>query len=332
MLAVIQYVNFENKLSKLIVYCFISFFLFYIAAFRESGVDRDYEVYVSAFKGDNISTTIFEPSFIFITFLVKNFLNSNVKYLFLIYAIFGVLLKTYAIKKITHFEFLSLLLYISYYFSLHELTQIRVGASCTFFLLSLPFLYHRNAKIFFPLITIAFLFHFSAIILFLLWFLNTNNINKSRWILLLFFSVLFGVFFKTFLSNVFDNYSLGFFEQKILSYNIENNTDYNVFNLWQILKLILLTIVLFKINLIYFYNKYIYLLVKIYLISIIFYYGFAFNPTLSGRINDLLGITEIIIFPNIIYIINPKFIARIVIVLLGFSLLYLNLYYNKIIT
>jgi hypothetical protein len=322
----------KNVLLNQILYFFVAILLFYFSAFRESGIDRDYDVYVSAFEGNDLSTTIYEPSFSFITFIINKFLRGDVKFLFIIYALLGVFLKLYAIKKISKFEFISLLLYFSYYFSLHELTQIRVGVSCSLLLFSIPYLYRRDFKAFIFIAIFAFLFHFSAIVIFPLWFLNVNSFNKSRWLLIVFLSIIFGMFFKSFFSNLFDSYSLGFFEQKILSYNIVNNTIYNVFNIWVLFKLFILLIIVCKIERISQFNKYIFLLVKIHIISISFYYLFAFNPTFSGRISDLLGISEIVVFSNLIFIFKPRYLGRIIIVLYSASLLFLNLFYNKIIS
>ena len=330
-LALYQFIKIENVTLKSIIYFSISIVLFIICAFRNSGVDRDYEVYVSAFNGDNISTTIFEPSFIFITAIIKNYLNSNVKFLFVFYAILGLLLKAYAIKRISKFEILSLLLYVSYYFSLHEITQIRVGVACTFFLLSIPSLYNKSAIKYFSIITIATLFHFSAIILYPLWLLNSNKIEKNKWVLLLATSILFGLLLKGIFAKIFNNYSLGFFEQKILSYNVDNNAEYNVFNVWIFIKIFFILMIVNKIEHIHKFYPYIYLLVKIYFISIVFYYLFAFNPTFSSRITDILAITEILIFPTLIYIVRPSYVARFLIIIFGCTLLFLNLFYNKII-
>ena len=330
-LSIFQFIKIENAILKSFFYILISCILFFICGLRNSGVDRDYEVYVSAFNGDNISTTIYEPTFIFITLFIKKYLNNDVRYLFVIYAIIGVLLKTYAIKKISKFEIITLLLYVSYYFSLQELTQIRVGAACTFFLLSIPALYKRNGIKFFILISIATLFHFSAIILYPLWFLNSDKIIKKKWVIFLVVSILSGIILKGVFVNIFNNYSLGFFEQKILSYNNDNNAVFNVFNVWIFLRILFILIILYKIENIYRFNPYIYILVKIYFLSIYLYYFLAFNPTFSSRITDILAITEILIFPTLIYIFNPKYLARILIIIFGGTLIFLNLFYNKII-
>lgn len=331
LLGVLQFVKINNKLTRNVLYSIFALVFFYLTAFRESGIDRDYDGYVSAYEGDDILASIFEPTFTLFTFLIKNYLNNNVKFLFVFYAIFGVLLKLYALEKLSNFIFASLFLYSTYYFSLHELTQIRIGASCSFFLLSIPWLYNRNAILYFSCITFAFLFHFSAVVLFPLWFLEVNGFNKTKWIVALILSIIFGVLLKVALGEIFNNYSFGLFQQKVMSYSIDNNAEHNVFNAWVFIKISILSVVIYKIDLLRNHNIYLYILVKIYLISLMLYYLFAFNPVFSSRISDILAITEIVIFPTICFIIKPQYIARIIVILFGCSLIFLNLFYNKII-
>lgn len=93
----------------------------------------------------------------------------------------------------------------------------------------------------------------------------------------------------------------------------------------------ILTFLIYKSDVLVKYNKYSFILIKIYVISISFYYILSFNPAFAGRINDMFGIVEIILFPMIMFLFTPKILPRLLIFTLSSMFLFLNLYYNKII-
>ena len=69
--------------------------------------------------------------------------------LFLLYAVMGVTVKYKALSQLTEFLFPSLLIYFSYFFILHDVTQIRAGVSSAFVLMSITALPDRNKFRFF---------------------------------------------------------------------------------------------------------------------------------------------------------------------------------------
>jgi hypothetical protein len=306
--------------------------LFFIAAFRVENIDRDYGTYVSAFYEDNVLTSIFEPTFLFFSFFIKTFLYEKVIFLFIFYAIIGVLLKLYSIFRISDFPLFSLLLYFSYFFTLQEMTQIRIGAALSIFFFSLPYLLKRDYKFFFLFVSISFCFHFSTIILAPLVFLNSQKINKSHWLIFLVLSILVTFFSNAFLINFFETFDFIFFQNKINAYAGNNNAELNIFNFWIILRISFSLLLLFKIDYLFKYNKYSILLLKIYFLSICFYYIFSYNPVFASRINDILGIVEILLFPSILYIIKPKYIAKSLLIVYSAFFLYLNLFHIGIFT
>jgi hypothetical protein len=285
-----------NKKVNNILVIFLTLILFAICAFRGPDVDRDYNTYITAFNGDNLSVAIFEPTFVLISQIINIFFKGNVLFLFIFYALIGVVIKIYALAKLSTNIFVSILIYISYYFSLHEMTQIRIGAACTFFLLSLPHLLNRNKVFFFGLIAISICFHFSAVVLIPLWFLDTGKLLKIKWLIFIVASIIVGIFLKSLITFIFENGTFGPFQQKILAYEFSNNSELNVFNVWILLKLIISIMSILLFRRLYLYNSYAILLVKIYIISLCSYYLLSFNPAFAGRVNDIFGISELLLF------------------------------------
>jgi hypothetical protein len=162
---------------------FIVVLLILFAGFRGS-VDNDYDTYEMMYNkiSNNINVNI-EPTFYFITDFV-NYLQSNISLLILIYSIIGVSLKTIALSRLSEFWLYSILVYFSFFFILHEMTQIRVGIASAFILFSIQPLKKNQLLHFFALITLGTLFHYSTLLILPVLFLNKNSISKGFYVLI----------------------------------------------------------------------------------------------------------------------------------------------------
>ena len=125
-----------------------------------------------------------EPSFLLISYILGLF-TDNVHILSLVYAIFGVSLKMYAFREMSEFCFVPLLCYISFYYVLHELTQIRAGVVSGIFLCTHPLIAENKKKIAFLLLLGGSLIHYSSLMLLPVLFLNNKPFNKKTTILFL---------------------------------------------------------------------------------------------------------------------------------------------------
>lgn len=327
---VFSIIHIPYRLYKIIFFIFFGFTLIIIAALRKEGVDRDYTNYKDAFEGANLIGFAAEPSFAFICWVVKVFLNNNVIFLFLIYALLGVTIKFYAIKQLTEFWFLSIVIYISYLYTLQELTQIRGGVATGLLLLAIKPLFERKFLVFFIISIFAFLFHFSTFFIIFLWFLDCKKINAKLWAFLILFSCLFGIVLKDYFASISSIFALGPLEDKVLAYQFDNNSTLNVFNVWQLLRCGLSFLFLYKIDLLQKNSQYSILLVKIYVLSACVFFLLSFNPAFSGRISDVLSVVDIVLIPFLIYLFEPRFFAKSIVFLIGLSYLFLNLFFNKI--
>ncbi len=318
------------KNSKII---YITFFLFFflIAGFRPIGSDRDYFNYYNYwyYGGGNM-----EFSFKLIVRLLKDILKLPVQYLFVVFAFFSILLKFVAIPKLTQLKYLTLLLYLSHYFILNDFTQIRAAVASGFFLLAMKPLYDRNFKFFFIIISLAVVFHYSAIVLYFMWFLKNDN-KKSLW---LYFIVPLGYLFSLFDFNIaVINIPLDYINQKIAIYNeLSKSGDtetVNLFNAAYLLRILVYYTILLNKQRIGKNNKYTFLLLKIYALSLFALPALSSLSAVAFRIHELLGIIEIILFPFLIFLFKKGERALSYVFLIGMCVifLFLNIYYNKLI-
>jgi hypothetical protein len=320
----------EAKLIRNITFIILGLVLIIIAGFRQGDSVRDYDGYVIMFQ--NKSDTIIEPSFALISFLVHALLGDNSIYLFIIFAILGVSLKFVAIKQLTELWFLSVLIYFSNFFILHEMTQIRVGVASALMLLCVKPIYDRNLKYFLLFALLAFSFHFSALMILPLWFLN--NKPQKKWLVVL-IPISYLIFFLGI--NLITSIPIPGVHEKIEIYQKlqeigdEAFTNINLFNLVFLTKIAIFYFLIYKYELLLSYNKYFSILMKMYCISLISYPIFATIPAFATRINELYGVVDFILIPFLYYVFKPIYFSRAIVVFIGLSLILIVLFYVKLI-
>lgn len=322
----------RNEQAKKSLFWLVGICLAVNAGLRES-VDLDYVGYLSYYNSVENGLAL-EPTFHIISYIVRNILFDNVIFLFLIYAILGVILKMIAIKQLTNLWFLSLLIYLSFLYILQDMTQIRAGVATGILLLCIKPLYERNFKRFILYVIIATLFHYSALLILPLWFLKPVKINTLLYASLIpiaycchFLDISFSRLLPLIPIDAIQNKAQLYID---ITKNMQNEQT-NVFNIIQVLKCFVSFFLLWKINLITVHNKYAPLLLKIYILSAVFFLLFSDIPGLGFRGSELLGIVEIIVIPLMVYAFSPSRWAAIFPVLIGAILIYVNLFYTKLI-
>lgn len=307
----------------------LSVLLLYIV-FRDGNYFLDYGSYVSTLK-ENLA--IGEPLYLLIIWIVKVFFSGQPLVLFFIFGLLSLLLKGIAIPKLTYLPFLSLLIFVSDFFLLHELTQIRTGLATGFLLLSLPALYEKNAKTFFLFATLAALSHLSALLMFPLWFCKSRTINSLFWV------VLFSICFLLAIIKIDFVVILSFIpfapiQDKLMLYTAlqeENDYQANIFSLLFLAKSAIALFLLWKIRYLKSKNKYSIILLKIMFISLCSLLLFSQNMAAGLRISEFFGVVSIILFPFIYYLFKTKIIGQVIIAVIALSLLYIRIYSQQLI-
>lgn len=325
-ISIFVFANKEKAKYFQYLYIFIGFILIIYTAFRDGNAVADYNTYLDYYE--DYADSLVEPSFVFISFLVHHTFNNPI-WVFIVYAILGVTLKFIAIKQLSKLAFLSVLIYMSYFFILHELTQIRVGVASGMLLLCIKPLYERNLKRFLLYAFIATLFHFSAIIIFVFWFLNPFKINR------LLYSALIPIGYVAYFLklNVVYIVPIPYIQEKIDIYmKLINNQEINVFNLVYLMKCLIFYYFLYFLPKLETCNQYIILLLKLYAISLFSFTFFAIIPVLGFRISELIGIVEIVTLPFIYYTIAPRKISKLLVLGIVLAFSYVQIFHGDLIS
>lgn len=304
------------------------------AGFRGKDDGQDYYVYKDLWMTHKLKGYV-EYSFLLIRDFVKGNLGLGFQYLLLIYAVLGVTVKLIAIRKVAPIITGSLLVYFSHYFLLHEFTQIRIGVATGFLMLSLYYLIKKKYIFFFIFAGIAIFFHQSTffIILFPLLMNSEKNIKYYYWVIPV------GYFLYFF--NTYSGFTIPIpgIQEKIDIYDkatksgFLKETKINVFNVVFLIRISVFYILLFYSKKILPHFNGIYLLIKIYSLSLFSFLFLAKIPVFAFRVQELLGVVEIILIPCLVFIFSEKYrylgISLVCAIALGVFLL--DIYYVELI-
>lgn len=270
------------------VFLLLSVMLVLLCTFREETLP-DYMMYQQNYSSGpsaNGSREL-EPTFVWMVAISPTFL-----WLLAFYAMLSVGTNMYSIYTNSPNIWLSLLLFIPYYFALHDMIQMRAAVSCAILLLSIRYISERKWWIFFPLALIAFLFHYSASVMFLLYFVPKKRLNKWIWSATMLLALAFS--FTTFQLGFVAKYiPLDFVQNYIYSYVGNRMFTASAVGPVRILKVVLIIVMLFNLDTIKRYYPFAPVVLSIYIGSQLCYLLFADIPVLQGRMGELLGVSEI---------------------------------------
>ena len=129
------------------------------------------------------------------------------------------------------------------------------------------------------------------------------------------------IFNISFIQNIFDAYEKNVYVQ---------NSTLNIFNVVQLLKVVLALLLLSKIDIIKQNYPLSILLIKIYIISISTYALFSNMPVLAVRISELLGVVEILLIPCLYRIFKPQYLGKCSVVFISTFVFLMNIFHNHL--
>ncbi len=284
-----------KKTNWLFINCLAIFFILF-AALRPSGMDPDYEHYVELYKDPIFFKDGVESVFVFLALT-----SPNLTILLLIYAIMGVALKFGAIRKMSPYPWISVLVYYSHYYFLHEITQIRAGVSCGFILISLYYYCNKRMKIACVLMALGVVFHYSAMFACVFLFLNREKPRFKLYLILFLISLVKYISGYSVIQSI-TSVPIGLVQERLSRYQYTSSLgtydEVNMMNtaLWgQMIVALLSFFVLRKYK-----NQYNVILAKVYAIGLISYLFLAEIPAMSFRISEMCFVVEIILLPMLI--------------------------------
>ena len=173
--SIFQGLDYKTKwnLRNYSIFVIFGILLIVAATFRPSFMP-DYEPYLKAILYN--TSERFEPSFYVIRDFWR-FLGLNPYGTLMTYAFLGTTIMLYCIKRDSDFPWFSLALFVSIYFILGEMIQIRQAVATSILFVGVRYLYKRDILKYCICFLFAFFFHYSAIIMIPLLFISPYTRN-----------------------------------------------------------------------------------------------------------------------------------------------------------
>ena len=318
------------KRYRFFLYILMGFVMVLIAGLREIGLDPDSENYEYSFHHYYQSTEMgmVEPSFTLIS-AVLNVFTDNVHLLFLVYAFLGVTIKLYAFKKNLQCIFVPMMLYISFYFVLHEMTQIRAGVVSALFLLAVYHIAKKEKRKALLLIIVGSFFHYSSLALLpTLMFGNKDFNRKENIMIALLIPLSYLIYFGGI--SMLLNTDIPLIGNKLAIYQQamekgKMTVNINVFDPVHLVSVMLFYYTLYFRKTITAFNENYNVVIKIVALGLFLHTSLAFLPVLALRISQLYCIVNIFLFSGIVYTFKQKWMGITVLVSLSIFQMYLAL-------
>ncbi|HEK3906093.1 TPA: EpsG family protein [Escherichia coli] len=166
----------------------IASFLILFSGFRSAEVDRDYVNYYNDYylSIKTIDDGFFVEPLSKSIFLLSSHFSMGIVFAMFLFSFFSILLKLVALKRMGISYSLFFISYFGYFFTQHDMTQVRLALASSLFMISLSYLFESKGKalaFFFG----AFLSHMSSIFL-LVVVLFRRGVKVAYWTIFLLFS------------------------------------------------------------------------------------------------------------------------------------------------
>ena len=287
----------------------------------------DYENYYDYFVSGGFERA--EIGFKFYVDTLKHIIV-NPQALFLAVALLSVGIKWTAIQKLSPCIWGTLLIYLSHFFILHDMIQIRAAIASGLLLWATKFLAERNAKKFFLISAIAVLFHNSALVIFPLWFINTNKTHKNIYIWMIpiaYIIVITGHSFGYLVSHIpiEQIQTLWMMYEQVMARDV--GTAINIFNSMHLIRCAICLLILVNLDKLAQYNPYTIVWAKIYTISFVAFLLLSDIPVIAFRISELLQIVEIVLLPTILLLPRYRQLGKYIIIGFAGFCIFINIFY-----
>lgn len=313
----------EDRLTdrdKKIIYMLLGIVMILIAGLREVGSTPDTETYEEMFysKEDSMILLVTEPSFRQISAFLHS-LSLGVNALFLVYAIISIPIHLTALWRISRIPFLTLTIYISYYYMMHDMVQMRCGVAAGLFLWAIYFYVEKKKLYTLFFILLGIYFHYSAAAGLVIFLLGNGFPKWQRYILYAIVPVGLVVYFThtDILSIVPDEWG----GLKLMKYRTmrEKGMDDLIagwkfeinMNIW--MNIVLYYCCIFYHDYLAKHFKYTSVAIKLQGIGFCFlFYVNSLSQVVGNRMNDYFSVASVLLWTASFYAFYPKLLSRII--------------------
>ena len=294
------YYSHQKWVRQILTLVFI--ILVFMSTFRPNTLP-DYEEYVRIFTLDELSDVRYEIGDVIVIRTIRLFTNNPLVFFFL-FGLVGIGMKLYLIKRYSPSVFLSTTVYLTGFFILLDMIQVRNSIAISFYLFAIIYRWKCDWKKFWLFATLSFMFHYSAIVVFALAFLHPQKrLNLYKWAIPI--SYFMAIVMKLTLGHLAGGLGGAY---AALFAQMENDVDskINLFNSVAIMRIIIFYVIFYCHDEIALKYPQVTLMLKVYAVAICSFPLLSDFPAISGRLNHFLSAVEILLIPSMIYITSIK--------------------------
>ncbi len=307
---------FEDLLPRkqlYLIYAVFGMCLVLMCGFKEIGLDPDSENYAQSFRNyysDKVQEGV-EFSFIAISAFL-NLFTDDAHILFLFYAIMGVSIKMFALTKFNKSHlFLLLTIYLSYYYVVQDMMQIRTGVMTAMLLLAIKAICDKRRWIALVYILVGSCFHISGVLMLPFLFLKNKPftlISGSVWTAV----VIAALILNAKGGNIMDILEyIPYVGSKMAIYQkaaeIGNSQSViNGFGVFHVASVLIFLYLMVMSKTLAAEDKHFPLLMRLYAIGLVSYTMLGFIPDLGARVSHVFRITSIMLIADVMYTIRPR--------------------------
>lgn len=172
---------FEERMTRndvLTIIALVGVAMIFIAGTRSPYDTPDSDNYETNYYNVNFTDDVYrEPSFVYISYYL-NTMGFSVSALFFTYALLSIPIRLAAIYKLSKLPILTLGIYISYFYQLHDLMQIRCAVASALFLFAVYYRAETKWWKFILCILLGAIFHYSAVAGFVILFFSNKELKR----------------------------------------------------------------------------------------------------------------------------------------------------------
>ncbi|MBQ4278429.1 MAG: EpsG family protein [Rikenellaceae bacterium] len=306
-------------------------FILCVLASARGEIDADILQYNTVY--DNIisqyTTGSFEFSFMVIS-KISYYLFHSFQGVLFIYAALSLIPLTYIIIKYWKADLWVLLLYYSFFFFLHTMTQIRLSAAIVYLLLSVRFIIEKKPLRFLLCILIGGCFHQTILLFAPFYFILRRSLSVRVQAIGVLIAVILSLttHLSTLLFTLVSELSGNAMISKLMMHKatLDGGVGARTASYYYIMALLKIIFNLFLQYHLKNKDRLLSAYLQIHYYGYLIYLLFSDIHLVAARITELLGITEIFFIPYLIQVIKPKYIGESLVLLIAAGQLIVTLY------
>lgn len=303
---------------------FVMVGLLVFAAVVKPPTMADYSSYVRLFQGVDQNERM-EPAFGIIVKLLNIVDGNNYYLMFIVFALISIPLRVFLYNKFSPLIWGTIMVYLSNYYILHDLIQIRAAVASALLILLVYFSYKRKLGLFIITYLVSLSFHYSSIVFIVIWFISTTN-NLRKYFLFLLFSYLL-YFAQYSMSSLLSYIPISSISSLLSGYAGRESYENNVFNLIQIVRIALAFFFFYNLNSKQNVYPWYVCFLKVYIVGLCFLPLFSSLSGVALRMMELFVSCEpIVISVGFLISFKKKLFCKAAI--LAYAVLFFNIYYN----